>query len=237
MVATLWGLVIVLAITGVSSAVLRTLVVTGVVSAEKITQWALDQAGDRAKRISPADVKFIEERYEQHPWLMLVHALPGPLFMILGPLQFFPLLRSRHIRLHRWSGRVYLVSGVMIGVSALVMPFRFPLVSGTMEVVAILFFGSLFLFALGKAFFHIRRGQIADHREWMIRAFALGLAIAADRPATSFFLFFTQMPLREFFGIGLWLCFCSHALAGEAWINYTRPAITKTPLTASAQSA
>jgi hypothetical protein len=39
-------------------------------------------------------------------------------------------------------------------------------------------FGSLFLYALGKGFVHVRAGRVALHREWMIRAFAIALAIA-----------------------------------------------------------
>ena len=35
-----------------------------------------------------------------------------------------------------------------------------------------------FLFALGKGFVHVRAGRVALHREWMIRAFAVALAIA-----------------------------------------------------------
>ena len=42
-------------------------------------------------------------------------------------------------------------------------------------------FGSLFPFALGKGFVHVRAGRVALHREWMIRAFAIGLSIATQR--------------------------------------------------------
>jgi uncharacterized membrane protein YozB (DUF420 family) len=49
------------------------------------------------------------------------------------------------------------------------------------ERVLIALFGSLFLVALGKGFVHVRAGRVALHREWMIRAFAVGLAIATQR--------------------------------------------------------
>jgi len=43
-------------------------------------------------------------------------------------------------------------------------------------------FATFFLFALCKAFWHIRRREVALHREWMIRAFSIGLAVATIRP-------------------------------------------------------
>ena len=42
-------------------------------------------------------------------------------------------------------------------------------------------FGAFFLVALVKGFLHIRAGRVALHREWMIRAFAIGLAVATQR--------------------------------------------------------
>jgi len=54
-----------------------------------------------------------------YPILTLVHIVPGLLFMLLGPLQFSSTIRARHLRWHRWSGRVFVVCGVVIGISAL----------------------------------------------------------------------------------------------------------------------
>ena len=58
----------------------------------------------------------------------------------------------------------------------LVIPF-----SGWGERVIIGLFGTLFLVALLKGFVHVRAGRVALHREWMIRAFAIALAIATIR--------------------------------------------------------
>ena len=186
-----------------------------------------DRVGEATRTVRPpeevrADARMVEGRYAMHPLLLLAHALPAFFFMLFGPLQFIARIRSRHIRLHRWSGRAVVVSGLCVGVSAIVMPFRFPLISGATEAVAVLAFGIFFLFALGRAFLHIRRREIADHREWMTRAFAVGLAIAADRPIDVAFEVFTQMRPREHFGIGLWISLILLSLAAEAWIRHTR---------------
>ena len=82
--------------------------------------------------------------------------------------------------------------GMMTGVSALVMSFGMPAIGGVNQAAATTLFALLFLFALGKAFRHILRREIASHREWMIRSFSIGLAVATIRPIVA-----------SFFGVGV----------------------------------
>ncbi len=159
--------------------------------------------------------------FAQPPLLTFLHVAPGFLFMVLGPLQFVRRIRSRHIVWHRWSGRVFLVSALLVGLTALRMAFLKP-ISGLSEEVAAAIFASLFLFELVKAYVHIRRREIAQHREWMIRAFAIGLAVATMRPMVAAFLVFSGLPIRDFFGTVFWAGFTIHAIAAEVWINCTR---------------
>jgi uncharacterized membrane protein len=70
--------------------------------------------------------------------------------------------------------------GLVVGGTALFMGLVIPF-SGWPERVVIGFFGGLFLVALVKGFSHVRAGRVALHREWMIRAFAVGLSIATMR--------------------------------------------------------
>ena len=101
-----------------------------------------------------------------------------------------------------------------------------PTIGGLTQAVATTLFALLFLFALGKAYRHILRREIAPHREWMIRAFAIGLAVATIRPIIG--LFFASSRLSgltpdRFFGIVFWIGFVLHLIAAEAWIRWTRP--------------
>jgi uncharacterized membrane protein len=163
-------------------------------------------------------------QFAHYPILMLVHIVPGLLFMILGPLQFSSTIRARHLRWHRFSGRVFVICGLVIGISALVMSFGMPAIGGVNQAAATTLFGTFFLFSLCKAFWHIRQHEVALHREWMIRAFAVGLAVATIRPIIG--LFFATSPLtgltpREFFGVAFWIGFVLHLIAAEAWIQTT----------------
>src|SRR5580704_3555332 len=171
-----------------------------------------------------AQLTGLDDLFAHHPILTLVHIVPGTLFMILGPLQFSSTIRTRHLGWHRWSGRVFVICGLVIGISALVMSFRMPAIGGVNQAAATTLFGSFFLFAVCKAFWHIRRREIVLHREWMIRAFSIGLAVATIRPIVG--IFFATSPLtdltpREFFGIAFWIGFVLHLIAAEAWIRTT----------------
>src|SRR5580692_12364595 len=174
-----------------------------------------------------AQLTALDDLFAQHPILTLVHIVPGMLFMILGPLQFSSAIRERHLRWHRLSGRVFVTCGLVIGVSALVMSFGMPAIGGVNQAAATTLFGAFFLFALSKGLWHIRRSEITLHREWMIRAFSIGLAVATIRPIIG--VFFATSSLsgltpHEFFGIAFWIGFVLHLIAAETWIRSTAEA-------------
>src|ERR1700733_7752241 len=163
----------------------------------------------------------LDSGFARHMGLTLVHILPGGLFLVLAPLQFMPSMRQKHLQLHRWMGRILVVCGLIIGVSALIMSFTMN-IGGPNETAATTLFAIVFLYCLIKAYRHIRRKEVARHREWMIRAFGVGLGVATTRPIVGMFFAFRRLTPHEFFGIAFWLGFTITLLAAEAWIDYTR---------------
>ena len=161
-------------------------------------------------------------RYIQHPWATLLHIIPGVLFLSLGPLQFIARIRQRRIRVHRRLGRILLISGAISGVLALIVNFLFPAAGGVSTQAATAFFGVIFLFSLAKAFRHIVRKEVPQHREWMIRAFSLAMAVATERVLLALLIASTGLSLEEVFGASFWLAFSLNLLVAEVWINYTR---------------
>ena len=209
LVRLLWLSTFVLVLIGVAIVTRRALILFGVVAPSPLSG-------------SPPD-----ERVARYASLTMLHMVPGFIFIVLGPLQFMSTLRTRRPRLHRRIGRVVLGSGVVTGVTALAMTTQMA-IGGATERAATTLFGILFLIALVTAFVCIRRGQVALHREWMIRAFSLGLAIATVRPIVGAFFAtrsLTHLTPAEFFGIAFWLGFTIHLIVAEAWINYARTGV------------
>jgi len=213
LVRSLWTAVIFLAFIGLAVATRRTIVL--------IKPGALSSPKNPAADL---DAHFASERT-----LVLTHILPALLFMVLGPLQFVRGLRSRYSQVHRWSGRIFLAASAVVGISGLRLAFG-KTIGGLDEKAAIALFGTFFLISLGKALWHALRREFAQHREWMIRGYAIGLAVATIRPIMG--MYFAAALMRghapdpkEFFGTAFWIGFTLQSIAAEVWINYTRPAV------------
>jgi uncharacterized membrane protein len=201
----IWIGVIFLGLIGVTAATRRALVIF----------WPA-QFAVKNSRAAGLDTGFM-----RNAALTLVHIIPGALFLILMPLQFVPAIRAGHLQLHRWMGRVLIVSGLIIGVSALVMSYEMN-IGGPNETAATTLYAILFLLCLTQAYRYIRRKELARHREWMIRAYGIGLGVATTRPIVGAFFAFRRLTPHEFFGIAFWLGFTITAIAAEGWVEYTR---------------
>jgi uncharacterized membrane protein len=225
----LWSAVIFLAFIGVVVAA-RRIIYLGAILANGYSSPAV-VPGSRGQQFVR-----LEEVFARHPILTMIHIVPGLLFMILGPFQFSESIRARHLQWHRWNGRIFMTIGFIIGVSALLMSFTIESIGGVNQAAATILFGSFFLFALSKAFWHIRRRQVTLHRQWMIRAFAIGLAVATIRPIVGIFFAtsrFSGLTPAQFFGTAFWIGFVLHLIAAEAWIHATLPEKIRTQMTAS----
>jgi uncharacterized membrane protein len=190
---------------GIAMVIRRTLAMAGIIAA-----------------VNPSGAVPFDTGFAQHPLLTFMHILPGMLFMLLGPWQFMPGIRERYLSIHRISGRIYIVCGYIVGLSALSMPFIMLPIGGMNEAAASILFSIFFLVSLSKAWWHIMHKNVSLHREWMIRAFAIGLAVSTVRPIIGLFFGFSGLAPQVFFGTAFWIGFTLHAIVAEVWIDYTR---------------
>ena len=174
----------------------------------------------------PAELDRFDERFAARPLATMLHILPGGLLLVLAPLQFSSRIRNRNIRFHRWSGRVLVGAVILSALAGLYFGLRVPY-GGSGEAAATAFFGVVLLVSVSLAVFAIRRGQVARHREWMIRAFAVALGISTVRVVGAVFdvaLTPAGVSPPEVFVLSLWMGWTLTLAAAEAWIRYTRTA-------------
>ena len=162
-----------------------------------------------------------QRTYTTYPIGTLLHVIPGAVLLTLAPLQFSARVRRRHIGLHRWSGRLLLAVILITGLSAFFFGIVTPY-AGTPEAVAAVVFGGLFLFSGARAFLAIRRGDVTRHREWMIRMFALALAISTVRLVFPLLMAGSSAAMRDLFALSLWISWPVTLTAAEIWIRRTR---------------
>jgi uncharacterized membrane protein len=120
----------------------------------------------------PADDRF------GSPAPLVVHIIGAALYVLVGAFQFVPRIRRHHPRWHRRAGRVLAVAGLLVAGSALWMTWWYSPKPGTGDLLYVLrlVFASTMATSMILGFAAIRRRDIASHRAWMIRAYAIGLA-------------------------------------------------------------
>lgn len=151
---------------------------------------------------------------------LVVHAVPAGLTLVLGPWQFVPRLRARYPRLHRVIGRTYLISLVGAAAAAsyatVVTPSGFPLqVAFSVLIVA-------WLYTAYQGYRTIRRGDVRQHRIWMIRNYTLTFAAVTLRLylllGTALMPVIPALQFRDVYTASAWLSLLGNVLVAEYFI-------------------
>lgn len=119
------------------------------------------------------------QRLTAAPIWHFMHVLGGAIFGILGPIQFSRVLMRKYGRLHRVMGRVFVAAGAMISMSSLGLLWYFPGAYSVAISSGRLLFGIALGVALVFAMQAIRKRDFIRHRNWMIRAYAIGIGATA----------------------------------------------------------
>ncbi len=118
-----------------------------------------------------------DARYAASPLPVVLHIVCATVFAVLGAFQFSARLRRRRPGWHRRAGRVLVVAGLGVALSALWLNEFFPRADAARAVLHPLraVFGAAMVVTIVLGFVAARRGDIAGHRAWMIRSYAIGL--------------------------------------------------------------
>jgi uncharacterized membrane protein len=116
-------------------------------------------------------------RFFAMPVPVLVHIFSASLFCVAGALQFVPGLRRRWPRWHRLAGRVLVPAGLAAAMAGIWMTLYYPLPHTDDALLDgfRLLFGSAMILSLLLGFAAIRRRDIAAHRAWMMRGYAIAM--------------------------------------------------------------
>lgn len=165
-----------------------------------------------------AQMGALDAVFASHNGLTLAHILPALAFVLLAPVVL--LRRSGSI----WAERLLFPLGLVVGVTAYAMS-AYP-IGGWVERSAVLFFNSLFLFSLARAYWYMLRGESLQKMRWLTRAIGILLGIATTRPVMGLFFAtsrLTHLEPRQFFGIAFWLGFSINTIIVELWLHSREP--------------
>lgn len=118
-----------------------------------------------------------DPRFAASPAPVVVHVAAAIGYALLGAFQFSAGIRRAHTGWHRRAGRVLVALGLGVALSALWMTLVYPHKEGTGDLLYMfrLLFGSGMAGSIILGLAAIRRRDIARHRAWMTRAYALAL--------------------------------------------------------------
>ena len=107
--------------------------------------------------------------------LLIPHTLCGTFALLAGPLQFSSRFRLRHLKLHRVLGRIYFVSVLFGAFTGVALAAGRPGLPGTaMQAAA-------WIICTTAAVIAARNRQIAAHRQWMARSYAVTFTFVSSR--------------------------------------------------------
>jgi uncharacterized membrane protein len=116
-------------------------------------------------------------RFFVAPVPILVHIIAATVYSFVGAFQFSPGIRRKFRGWHRVAGGVLIPSGLLVALSGLWMTLFYPTppADGVAVYAERLVFGFAMLFSIVLGVDAIRRRKFAEHGNWMIRAYAIGL--------------------------------------------------------------
>lgn len=152
-------------------------------------------------------------------WLLL-HMSGGTLALLAGPWQFWSGLRQRHLRVHRWTGRLFLL-GVLTGASAAIyLALHTPV--GWAWGVVLFSLAIAWLTTAGMAYAAIRKGLVQIHKEWMVRAYVVTFAFVTFRVLNEYAPTSRLQPEGDRLVTLGWLCWVVPLLITEVVLELRR---------------
>ncbi len=161
----------------------------------------------------------MQGNFQAHAIGIYTHVFAAIAALALGPVQFSARVRQNYASLHRWSGRAYLLIGVLVGGSAGLYMAQFAF-GGLAARAGFTLLALSWLVSGGMAYAAIRRRDIRGHRRWMMRNFSLAFAAVTLRIYLGLFLA-GGMAFADFYPLLAWLCWVPNLLVAE-WLIDSR---------------
>jgi uncharacterized membrane protein len=118
--------------------------------------------------------EFVSNIFALSPVAAHLHLGFGLIAMVIGPFQLNTRLRKRFTDIHRQLGIIYVCSVAVSAVAGFLLAIKS--YGGLVTHIGFALMASFWFFTTAMAFYQIMRKDLAAHRKWMFRSYALTLA-------------------------------------------------------------
>lgn len=153
--------------------------------------------------------------FETVPWGARLHIVAAGLVLILGAFQFHSGLRNPCKTLHRYCGRAYISLVLIAAVGGLVLAGHTH--GGPATKLGFALLATIWFYSSLMAWLAVRAGNIALHRQWIIRSYALTFAGVTLRIQLVILQAVIGMSFEEAYAIVAWFSWIPNLLVAE-WI-------------------
>ncbi|MEK6371745.1 MAG: DUF2306 domain-containing protein [Acidobacteriota bacterium] len=174
----------------------------------------------------------LADSFRARPWGIYPHAFFGAVALALGTLQFRRRLLVSRPKVHRIIGTIYIAAAALTGLARLYMSFY--AFGGTRTELGFGLLAVTLLTTTSVAYARIRRGDVAAHREWMIRSYALIFAAVTLRIELPI-LIASFGAFTPAYTLVAWSCWVPNLLWAELYIRVSRA--RETPIVRALRAA
>lgn len=160
----------------------------------------------------------LDQVFASRASLTLAHILPALALVLI-----IPFAVMRRFSRFAWLETALFPLAIVVGLTAYAM--SADAIGGWTERTAVMFYNSLFLFCIARAWQFRQDLQPAQKRRSLIRAIAILFGIATTRPVMALFFAtssLTHLTPQQFFGIAFWMGFSINWIAIEVWLHKVR---------------
>ena len=102
---------------------------------------------------------------------LMAHLLLGAIITLSGPFQLIPAVRKNYPIFHKWNGRLYFVTAILISLGAIYLILTRGSTVSTVMIIGVVMNGLLILLCTILSWYYAVQKKIEIHRTWALRLF------------------------------------------------------------------
>jgi uncharacterized membrane protein len=162
----------------------------------------------------------IKERFFATAIAGYAHGFGGAIAALIGPFQLITRIRKSWPKVHVWMGRTYLSAVLAGGLAGLYFaPVSSAGMVGRAGFAALAVF---WLYSGTRAYLAIRRGNVQEHRRWMLRNYALTFGAATLRIELPLLIIVGGLSFPAAYTLVAWISWVPNWRLVEGWLRRGR---------------